>query len=92
MTSWIPSGLKEAGIIEGQNLTIEYRFANEMRIACRNWPPICRRRVRVIVPSPGSRGASRHGRDQTIDRLAWRRSGSNRASSPASPAGGHVTE
>jgi len=43
-------GLKEAGIIEGQNLTIEYRFAND---DANRLPELAtdlvRRRVRVIV-------------------------------------------
>jgi putative tryptophan/tyrosine transport system substrate-binding protein len=43
-------GLKEAGFIEGQNLTIEYRFANDDGNRLRELATdLVRRRVRVIV-------------------------------------------
>jgi putative tryptophan/tyrosine transport system substrate-binding protein len=43
-TSWdlepFRQGLKDAGYVEGQNLTIEYRFGNDDATRCPSSPPI----------------------------------------------------
>jgi putative ABC transport system substrate-binding protein len=38
--SGLRQGLKEAGYVEGQNLGVEYRFANDDPGRLPNWPPI----------------------------------------------------
>ena len=40
-------GLKESGYIEGQNVTIEYRWVDGQYYGCRHSPPV-RRQVSVI--------------------------------------------
>jgi putative tryptophan/tyrosine transport system substrate-binding protein len=33
-------GLKDVGFVEGENLTIEYRWPRAAPLHCRRWPPI----------------------------------------------------
>jgi putative ABC transport system substrate-binding protein len=69
-TSWnlapFRQGLKDAGYVEGQNLTIEYRFANDDAARLHELAAdLVRRKVRVIA-NVGSGIATRAAKDATV--------------------------
>jgi putative tryptophan/tyrosine transport system substrate-binding protein len=69
-TSWnlapFRQGLKDAGYVEGQNLTIEYRFANDDMARLHELAAdLVRRKVRVIA-NVGSGIATRAAKDATV--------------------------
>ena len=69
-TSWnlapLRQGLKDAGYVEGQNLTIEYRFANDDVARLHELAAdLVRRKVRVIA-NVGSGIATRAAKDATV--------------------------
>ena len=58
-------GLKDAGFVEGQNLTIEYRFANNQNERLPGLAAdLVRRQVAVICRARYSTGSSGQGSDQ----------------------------